>query len=205
MRIERIIAITTLCLAPAAFAEEPTGAGASTSAASLLQALNTKRERTQTPAAGEAAASASSSTVLLTGSPSLTAQLSHPAMPPDLAALGDGTSKILIPPVTLEAPEDESHSAGESAAPLAPPKPLAINTADADEIRARLKLDPRRARLIVAFRKVHGRFHSPEDLAQVAGLSDEQVLAWEDEGLIAYQEPPGVAGEPASNNLLIVE
>lgn len=61
-----------------------------------------------------------------------------------------------------------------------------INSATPDELRARLKLDPIRARYIVEFRTLYGRFKGPDDLSQVSGITGEMVLKWEEANLLDF-------------------
>lgn len=72
-----------------------------------------------------------------------------------------------------------------SARPAIVPKKTAlgvvhVNAADTDELREKLKLDPIRARYIVEFRTLYGRFKGPADLNQVSGITDEMILKWEE-------------------------
>ena len=61
-----------------------------------------------------------------------------------------------------------------------------VNTATVEELMEKLKLDARRARLVVQFRILYGPFKTPEDLAQVSGITDDMVLQWEDEDLLSF-------------------
>ena len=53
-----------------------------------------------------------------------------------------------------------------------------------DELIATMDLSARQARLVAQFRSVHGPFATPEDIAQVAGITDEQVIGWEEAGMV---------------------
>lgn len=70
--------------------------------------------------------------------------------------------------------------------PPPPPPPFRINTAAAKAVAEKLGVDARRARMVVQYRTVHGLFSSPDDLAQVMGITDEQVLEWEEKGLLLF-------------------
>ena len=59
---------------------------------------------------------------------------------------------------------------------LAAAGPVNINTADAETISAELKgIGPAKARAIVEYRKKHGPFKSPDDLALVKGIGARTV------------------------------
>lgn len=75
-----------------------------------------------------------------------------------------------------------------SAPPAVPTagRPVRVNHADAQELRAALKLDPTRARYIIQFRTVHGRFKEPDDLAQVSGINEEMVKQWDERNLLIF-------------------
>jgi competence ComEA-like helix-hairpin-helix protein len=64
-------------------------------------------------------------------------------------------------------------------------KRLAINHADADEIRQKLRIDARRARLIIEFRQTYGPFRYPDDVREVNGITDQMVQVWEEQDLLA--------------------
>lgn len=62
-------------------------------------------------------------------------------------------------------------------APAAPAKTVNINTADANTIADGLVgVGHAKAEAIVAYRKEHGPFKSPEQLAEVKGIGDKLVL-----------------------------
>jgi competence protein ComEA len=63
-------------------------------------------------------------------------------------------------------------------AAAATPKSVNINTADAATISDVLKgVGPAKADAIVAYRKEHGPFKSPEQLSEVKGIGEKLVLA----------------------------
>ncbi len=68
-------------------------------------------------------------------------------------------------------------SAKDAPAPAAEaPKTVNINTADAATLAAALKgVGQSKAEAIVAYRKEHGAFKSPEQLADVKGIGDKLV------------------------------
>ena len=73
----------------------------------------------------------------------------------------------------------------EAELPVEPPS-FDINTASATRLAEELGLDPRRARIVAQFRAIYGPFAHPEDLAQVSGITDSQVIRWEDDGLLNF-------------------
>jgi DNA uptake protein ComE-like DNA-binding protein len=88
-----------------------------------------------------------------------------------------------IPKVSLPV----SLAGAQGAAPAAiRPAAVPVNRAEAREIMEKLKIDARRARLIVEFRKMYGRFRRPEDLGQVTGITDEMVRRWEGQDLLEF-------------------
>lgn len=121
---------------------------------------------------------------LVSGSPSLQAQLSHPVLPPGLEAEFLRTVVAVPAPVAEPAPPGPALSQPEPREPQAPA--FLINSADLSQIIEMLEIDPRRARMIIQFRLVHGLFRTPIDLSQVAGISDERVIEWEREGLLNF-------------------
>ncbi len=62
-----------------------------------------------------------------------------------------------------------------------------VNHAPAETLARGLGLDARRARLVVEFRELTGRFRGPADLAQVNGLTDDMIRRWEEEGLLRFE------------------
>lgn len=67
--------------------------------------------------------------------------------------------------------------AKETSAAPAPAKPININTADASTIAEGLVgVGQSKAEAIVAYRKEHGPFKSPEQLAEVKGIGDKLVI-----------------------------
>lgn len=67
-----------------------------------------------------------------------------------------------------------------------PRAPLRINSADEAALMHGLKLDARRARLIIEFRDTYGPYRRPDDLAGVNGIGDDMVRRWEDAGLLRF-------------------
>lgn len=135
------------------------------------------------------------------GDPALRAQLDHPVLP-SFSELESGGSGLKRQPSALpsfydamslaENPGFEKTEAGavdpnaetEIAAHAEPV--FDVNKADQDELMETLELDARRARYIVEFRTIFGAFGSPEDLVQVAGINDTDVIAWEKQGLLNF-------------------
>ena len=72
--------------------------------------------------------------------------------------------------------------------PGSPPNPegVWINRATPAELQHKLKLDARRARLLVEFRKTFGPFKTPEDLTQVSGITGDMVKIWESNELLFF-------------------
>jgi DNA uptake protein ComE-like DNA-binding protein len=70
----------------------------------------------------------------------------------------------------------------------APPNPdgVWINSAPALELERKLRLDARRARMIVEYRTTYGPFTTPDDLSQVTGITDDMVRRWESSDLIFF-------------------
>ena len=117
----------------------------------------------------------------MSGSPALQAQLSHPVLPPGLEAEFLRTLAAVPAPVAKPTPPGPAPSEPEPEAPS-----FLINSADLAQIVEILEIDPRRARMIIQFRTVHGSFRTPIDLSQVAGISDQRVIEWEREGLLNF-------------------
>jgi hypothetical protein len=63
-----------------------------------------------------------------------------------------------------------------------------VNYDDAATLMEKLGLDARRARLIVEFRTIFGPFRTPEDLSQVAGITEAMISAWENDGLLVFRD-----------------
>lgn len=60
--------------------------------------------------------------------------------------------------------------------PAEPAKTVNINTADADALASALKgVGKSKAEAIIAYRKEHGPFKSPEQLSEVKGIGDKLV------------------------------
>jgi DNA uptake protein ComE-like DNA-binding protein len=127
-----------------------------------------------------------------------TARQAAPAM--QLAASSDGKTtltttqsgpiKLVVIPSFASVASTAARGQASSAVLPAPagdvnPNAVDVNRANAAQLAKKLKIDARRARLIIEFRQAYGPFKSPEDLAQVFGITDEMLLAWEKGGLIA--------------------
>ena len=63
---------------------------------------------------------------------------------------------------------------------------IRVNRAVARDFMVVLNLDGRRARNIIQYRTIHGTFDGPEELAQVAGITDALIIQWEDRGLLDF-------------------
>ncbi|MCH8334245.1 helix-hairpin-helix domain-containing protein [Candidatus Sumerlaeota bacterium] len=63
---------------------------------------------------------------------------------------------------------------------------IRVNRAIARELMEVLNLDGRRARNIIQYRTIYGTFDGPEELAQVAGITDALIIQWEDNGLLDF-------------------
>jgi DNA uptake protein ComE-like DNA-binding protein len=61
-----------------------------------------------------------------------------------------------------------------------------VNSAPAERLVQILGLDIIRARKIVEFRSLHGRYRGPADLAQVSGLTGDMIRRWESDGLLVF-------------------
>ena len=85
---------------------------------------------------------------------------------------------VSLPPVSFEAKV--------GGAPAGRLGTVPVNRAEAHEIMEKLNIDARRARMMVEFRKMYGRFLRPEDLEQVTGITDEMVNRWEEQGLLEF-------------------
>lgn len=72
-------------------------------------------------------------------------------------------------------------------APRVAPLKVRVNSAGPMELIEKLRLDARRARLIVQFRRLYGGFRNPDDLAQVQGIHDELIVQWEEENLLSFE------------------
>jgi competence protein ComEA len=128
------------------------------------------------------------------GTPAATA---GPLPPVQLAlTLGNGYSVPLVEGGALvAAPDDPGIAAMLASSPVLKvkktpvavnlPEPVHVNKADAETLARELKIDARRARFIIEFRQAYGSFKSPEDLAQVYGITDAMLQDWEDRGRIA--------------------
>jgi DNA uptake protein ComE-like DNA-binding protein len=161
------------------------------SANSLLSALGgTQRSESKTPATAPTSLEAfvpgtRVNTTLLTGSPALTAQFAHPVLPDDIMAPPQHKPAAMAIPV----PFDLVDSALAAAQAKAADPRVRINEANAAELQEKLKLDPRRARIVIEYREIFGPLRSPEDLTQIAGIADERVIEWEEQGLIDFEIP----------------
>jgi hypothetical protein len=102
---------------------------------------------------------------------------------PTTHTLTTPTSGPAIVPSVRLAPDDRATS---STLPTRPAERIRINVATADQIMEKLKIDARRARLIVEFRTLYGPFRRPEDLNQVSGINDLMVRQWESAGLLDF-------------------
>jgi competence protein ComEA len=72
-----------------------------------------------------------------------------------------------------------------------------LNTADAATIdRVLLNIGPSKAQAIVDYRKQHGAFHSPEELAMVKGIGLKTVEKNRDRIVVAPARP--AAAKPAA-------
>lgn len=131
---------------------------------------------TQTPRPAEK----NSAPVILSGSPTFTAQLAQPALPADFINLAAAENRT-IPTAPL--PSEILKGLHHSALPM---QMIHINEAEKDEVMELLKLDARRARILIEFRTVHGKFRTPEDLAQVSGIDDDDVLRWENQRILIF-------------------
>jgi DNA uptake protein ComE-like DNA-binding protein len=89
-----------------------------------------------------------------------------------------------VPAVRLEPTPAE---AGLTSGTLSRPEPINVNRAGSGQLMRKLKLDARRARYIVEFRRIYGRFRRPEDLAQVSGITDELVRRWEEQDILRFE------------------
>lgn len=78
---------------------------------------------------------------------------------------------------TAEAPNGELPDQGTG---------IRVNRAVARDFMVVLNLDGRRARNIIQYRTIHGTFDGPEELAQVAGITDALIIQWEDRGLLDF-------------------
>ena len=107
----------------------------------------------------------------------LTATPPPPPAPPDLPT-APGTTGSSETPGRMVAPKPPVASMSHA---------VRINQASEAELAARLKLDARRARLIVEFRQLYGPFRNPADLAQVNGITDDMIRAWERANLLFFE------------------
>jgi competence protein ComEA len=74
-----------------------------------------------------------------------------------------------------------------------------LNTADAATIdRVLLNVGPAKAQAIVDYRKQHGAFHSPEELAMVKGIGLKTVEKNRDRIVVAPARPAAPAARPAT-------
>ena len=74
-----------------------------------------------------------------------------------------------------------------------------LNTADAATIdRVLLNVGPAKAQAIVDYRKQHGAFHSPEELAMVKGIGLKTVEKNRDRILVAPARAAAPAAKPAA-------
>lgn len=91
--------------------------------------------------------------------------------------------------VSLDRVKGKSGKAAATPQPTPVPAATAIrvNRADAGELGRKLKLDARRARLVIEFRDLYGPFKGPDDLRQVSGITDEMVRRWEDQGILSFE------------------
>jgi competence protein ComEA len=74
-----------------------------------------------------------------------------------------------------------------------------LNTADAATIdRVLVNVGPAKAQAIVDYRKQHGAFHSPEELAMVKGIGLKTVEKNRDRIVVAPARPAAPAAKPAA-------
>lgn len=150
------------------------------------------------PAAGEPLES-----FVVGGDPALRAQLDHSVLP-SFAELESGGRGLMPRTSALpnfydamnlaENPNFENPEAGTGGPNVGAEAEIAshadpgfdINEADQDELMETLELDARRARYVVGFRTIFGAFESPEDLLQVAGINDGDIVEWEKQGLLNF-------------------
>jgi hypothetical protein len=179
----------------------PSGVNRTPSAARHAETLDPEAVHGDAPATG---------TVLLIHPPAAPAGLAEGAIPavalpvegvagvrlPDAPAPTTATLRIAWPvtappggpAATLPAAAVGHHPSGSAAASRTAAdggKRLAINHADADEIRQKLRIDARRARLIIEFRQTYGPFRYPDDVREVNGITDQMVQVWEEQDLLA--------------------
>ena len=84
-------------------------------------------------------------------------------------------------------------------APMTGVDKVNLNTADAATIdRVLLNIGPSKAEAIVAYRKEHGSFKSPEQLALVKGIGLKTVEKNRDRILVAPARPAAPAAKPAT-------
>jgi hypothetical protein len=182
-------------------ATQPTSAGAAlTTATATLRILrpppaavtrpttNTARptDRPTTPTTPTTA------TPIRRGAPAPPTRASVRLAPPVRLDLFDSTSTLAqlldqppAPAVRLGG-EEPAAAAGARPAP-AQPRRVRLNAAPAAELMEKLKIDARRARLIVEFRELFGPFRTPEDLGQVTGLNDLMIRQWESAGMLDFE------------------
>jgi len=95
-----------------------------------------------------------------------------------VAGIGPALLEGIAPHLTLPAAPRRAAPGGARAAaprqpasaPAAPDRPVDINAASAEELQRLPGIGPVIAERIVAWRREHGRFHSPDDLARVPGI-----------------------------------
>ncbi len=104
------------------------------------------------------------------GGPSPGAELDSVAL---AAKLVDG-QRVYVPRVG-EVPPPVAATAADG--PRAPPEPVDLNTATADELDSLPGIGPATAAAIVAYRELHGPFHAIEDLLDVRGIGPAKLDA----------------------------
>ncbi|HOE95014.1 MAG TPA: helix-hairpin-helix domain-containing protein [Candidatus Sumerlaeota bacterium] len=137
----------------------------------------------------------STATATLAADEPTTAQAPVGLAPAELAAMLKATPMPRrLPPPAIDlgtlaeaATTDEDRpTTATRTADAPPPAPVRVNVASQQELARNLRIDPRRARLIIQFRETYGPFRGPDDLEQVTGITDGMVRAWETAGLLRF-------------------
>jgi len=100
------------------------------------------------------------------------------------SALADG-ARVYVPRVGETAPpgpvSDGGAGGGGGASPSsAPPAPVDLNTATAEQLDTLPGVGPATAAAIIDYRQQHGPFHSVDELAQVRGIGDAKLTQLRD-------------------------